>query len=45
MITLHDVSYGYDSEYIVEQVNIVIPKKAGCILLAGENGAGKSTLL
>lgn len=45
MITLKDVSYGYDSEYIVDHVNVVLPKKAGCILLAGENGAGKSTLL
>ena len=44
-ITLNKVGYAYDTEWILEDLNLTIQQGDGCILLTGKNGAGKSTLL
>ena len=43
-ITLNKVGYAYDTEWILEDLNLTIQQGDGCILLTGKNGAGKSTL-
>lgn len=44
-ITLNNVCFAYDTDWIIENLNLAIEPKDGCILLTGKNGAGKSTLL
>lgn len=43
-ITLNNVSFGYDEELILKQVNLEL-KKGGKYLIIGPSGGGKSTLL
>lgn len=44
-ITVKDIYFAYDEEYILKDINFTIKKGDGCILLVGRNGAGKSTLI
>lgn len=44
-IVLNKVCFSYDTEWILEDLDLTIQQGDGCILLTGKNGAGKSTLL
>ena len=44
-ITLNKVCFAYDTDWILEDLDLTIQQGDGCILLTGKNGAGKSTLL
>lgn len=42
--SLHDVTFSYDNEIILDEINMTITKNK-IIALTGESGAGKSTIL
>ena len=44
-IQTNHLYFAYDEEDTLQDINITIEGKNGCILLAGTNGSGKSTLL
>lgn len=44
-IQTNHLFFAYDEEDTLQDINITIEEKNGCILLAGTNGSGKSTLL
>lgn len=43
MLTLRDLTFGYDKKNVFENLNLDIP--SGTVLIRGSNGSGKSTLL
>lgn len=45
MIQTENLYFAYDEQDTLQDINITIQEKDGCILLAGTNGSGKSTLL
>ena len=44
-IVLYQICFAYDTDWILENLDLRIEEGDGCILLTGKNGAGKSTLL
>jgi ABC-type multidrug transport system fused ATPase/permease subunit len=42
-ISLHQVTFQYDSKPVLDGINIIIPKK-NTVALVGESGAGKTTI-
>ncbi len=44
LLTIRDLSLGYDSDVIVENLNFVV-NKGDYLCIVGENGSGKSTLM
>ena len=44
LLTLHDVSLGYDSRVVLERLSFAV-ECGECLALVGPNGAGKTTLL
>jgi manganese/iron transport system ATP-binding protein len=44
LITLHDVSLGYDGRVVLEHLSFAV-EYGECLALVGPNGAGKTTLL
>ncbi|MBW2476958.1 MAG: ABC-F family ATP-binding cassette domain-containing protein [Deltaproteobacteria bacterium] len=43
-VSLQDVSHGYDTNWVLEKVNLTIERR-NRVALVGANGAGKSTLM
>jgi ABC-type Mn2+/Zn2+ transport system ATPase subunit len=44
LLTLHDVSLGYDGRAVLEHLSFAV-ERGECLALVGPNGAGKTTLL
>jgi ABC-type Mn2+/Zn2+ transport system ATPase subunit len=44
LLTLHDVSLGYDRRVVLEHLSFAV-ERGECLALVGPNGAGKTTLL
>ena len=40
-ITLNKVCFAYDTDWILEDLDLTIQQGDGCILLTGKNGAGR----